>query len=473
MWNDQRKRTVLIVDDEPVNIAILAEALKNEYRILVATNGPDAIDRALTEPHPDLILLDVIMPSMDGYEVCRRLKNNPRVSSLPVIFVTMLNEAKEEARGFEVGASDYIIKPVNPALVRSRVRFHLENKELHRTFRVLIVDDAPLNIEIVANALSGEKYEIHSETGGLEALKRVRTVSFDLILLDVQMPDLDGFEVLRRLKENPATRDVAVIMLTGQADSESVVNGFELGAQDYLAKPFNEKELLVRVHTQLDLREKNERLKEEKEKSERLLLNILPEKTARDLKKNGRTAVELFENVTVLFSDFVDFTERSTKLTPRILINELNELFTAFDDIMEKNHCERIKTIGDAYLAVCGIPEANPDHARNMVQASLEILEYLERRNASRDPGSAWQIRIGMHTGSAIGGVVGTKKFIYDVFGDAVNTASRVENSCDPMRISVSDDVYQIVKDHFKFEPRPLLGIKGKGPMLLHYVSKA
>ncbi len=207
----------------------------------------------------------------------------------------------------------------------------------------------------------------------------------------------------------------------------------------------------------------------EKEKSDELLHNILPSKVASDLKERGRAEPEMFENVTVFFSDIVGFTERSSELEPQILISELNDIFTGFDNIIEKNFGERIKTIGDAYLAVCGLPESNPNHADNIVSAALEIVDYLKKRNENSN--HKWDIRIGVHSGQVVGGVVGVKKYIYDVFGDTINTASRMEVNSAPMRVNISQTTFELVKFRFNFEDRGDVETKGKGRIKMYFVK--
>jgi adenylate cyclase len=218
------------------------------------------------------------------------------------------------------------------------------------------------------------------------------------------------------------------------------------------------------------VKERTRQLEAEKEKTEELLLNTLPLKVVNELKENGRTEPESFENVTVYFSDIVGFTDASTKLEPAVLIGELNEIFTAFDDIMSSNKCERIKTIGDAYLAVCGMPDANPEHAKCMANAAIQIRDYLIGRNKSSK--IDWKIRIGIHTGNVVGGIVGLRKYIYDVFGDTINTTSRMESNSEPMRINVSETTYLLIKDKFQFVAREPMPIKGKGVMNMYFLEK-
>jgi adenylate cyclase len=218
-----------------------------------------------------------------------------------------------------------------------------------------------------------------------------------------------------------------------------------------------------------ELEQANKLITLEKEKADQLLLNILPARVANDLKETGKTEPESFENVTVYFSDIVGFTTTSSQLEPHFLIEELNAIFTAFDNIIEKNDCERIKTIGDAYLCVCGMPEENPHHAENIVKSATEILKYLKQRNLKTQ--IQWRIRIGIHTGKVVGGVVGVKKYIYDVFGDSINTASRMESNSEPMKINISETTYQLVKDKFKVIERGPLFVKGKGEMKMYFID--
>jgi class 3 adenylate cyclase len=219
------------------------------------------------------------------------------------------------------------------------------------------------------------------------------------------------------------------------------------------------------------LADANDIIRLEKDKSDRLLLNVLPARVAEQLKGSGTTTPELFENVTVLFSDLVGFTKLSAELPPARLIAELNDIFTQFDTIIEANGCERIKTIGDAYLAVCGMPTPDPDHACRMVRAAVEMVAWLQRRNASS--GIQWLVRVGIHSGPVVGAVVGVRKYIYDVFGDTVNTASRMESHSEPMRINVSAATRDSTRGRFAFAERAPVEVKGKGTMRMYFVEAA
>lgn len=233
----------------------------------------------------------------------------------------------------------------------------------------------------------------------------------------------------------------------------------------------------IKKQSIIALKEKNKVIEEqkrlvetEKEKTEALLLNILPFKVAEDLKFKGFTEPEEFREVSVFFSDFVGFTEISSGLPPKVLIDELNILYTAFDNIMQKHNCERIKTIGDAYMAVCGMPVPDPKHALQMVEAAREILDFIEKRKETAP--IKWQLRIGIHSGRVVGGIVGVKKFIYDIFGDTINVASRMESNGLPMRINVSETTYNLVKENYNFEKREPIEVKGKGLTDMYFLKK-
>jgi len=215
-----------------------------------------------------------------------------------------------------------------------------------------------------------------------------------------------------------------------------------------------------------------ERGKSEKErkKSDALLLNILPGEIATELKANGSTIARHYDNVTVLFTDFVNFTEAGERMSPQTLIDELHTCFKAFDDITTKYSVEKIKTIGDAYLAVAGLPSADALHAEHVVRAAIEINAFIEDRFAKLGS-STFEIRIGIHSGSVVAGIVGVKKFAYDIWGDTVNTAARMEQSSMAGRINISQTTYELVKDKIACEYRGEIEAKGKGVMKMYFIN--
>lgn len=207
----------------------------------------------------------------------------------------------------------------------------------------------------------------------------------------------------------------------------------------------------------------------EQEKSEKLLLNILPVRVAEELKEHGKTTPRRYESVSILFSDFVDFTRISARTTPDHIIAELNDCFMGFDAIMEEEGIEKIQTIGDGYLAVGGIPEEDPGHAIKCVRAAQRMIRFLEQRNQNSD--IQWNVRIGIHSGPITAGVVGTSKFAFSIFGDTVNTASRIETAGQQGRINVSADTYELIRDSFDCEYRGKISAKGKGELDMYFVT--
>ena len=215
---------------------------------------------------------------------------------------------------------------------------------------------------------------------------------------------------------------------------------------------------------------RNVELKKERDRSESLLLNILPAEVAEELKDKGTADAKLFDEVTVLFTDFKGFTTVSERLSPQQLVDELHACFSAFDNIMHKHGIEKIKTVGDAYLAVCGLPIADETHAENIVKAAIDIREFMLGRRKELGE-MTFEIRIGVHTGSVVAGIVGVKKFAYDIWGDTVNTAARMEQNSEAGKINISGATYDLVKDRFSCTYRGEIDAKNKGRLRMYFVN--
>ena len=229
-----------------------------------------------------------------------------------------------------------------------------------------------------------------------------------------------------------------------------------------------ETEAMLRSYSEL-IELKNQSIKQEQRRVERLLFNVLPEKSIMQLRRFGHTIPERFDEVSVLFLDFVGFTQLSQEMSTEELFSELNDLFTSFDQIITEHRCERIKTIGDAYLAVCGMPEKIEDHAGLIACAALKMRDYIISRN--QRTGRQWRCRVGIHTGEVTGGVVGKLKYIYDIFGDGVNTASRMESYSEPMKINISPATRALLGPAYQIRSRGAIEVKGKGEMEMFFLE--
>jgi len=334
---------------------------------------------------------------------------------------------------------------------------------------VLVVDDIEENLKVLSETLLEAGFHPLQARSGERALQVAAKARPDLILLDIKMPGIDGFETIAALRADPATADIPVIFISALNQIEDKVQGFRAGAVDYVSKPFQKEEVIARVGTHLRLRQAQRFVELEREKSERLLEALLPPSIALELKEKGSSEPRSFPAVSVLFSDLVDFTGVSARLSPRELIEELNEMSGAFDAIMRERGCERIKTIGDAYMAVSGMPEPNADHAFALVGAARAMIAWLDERNARAK--IVWSMRLGLHSGEVVAGIVGRHRFIYDVFGDTVNIASRMENASEAGRINVSDATRALIGNRLAFEDRGELPVKGAGAMRMWFVS--
>lgn len=221
------------------------------------------------------------------------------------------------------------------------------------------------------------------------------------------------------------------------------------------------------------LSDRNAALDKEKKKTDDLLLNILPAETAEELKRWGVSPARSYESVTVMFTDFHGFTQISEKLTPQRLVSELDLCFRAFDDITSRFQLEKIKTIGDAYMCVGGLPKASATHARDVVSAALEMQKYMAvlAGEKQKHAEAFFEMRVGVHTGPVVAGIVGVRKFAYDLWGDTVNTASRMESSGAVGRVNISGATWELVKNHFQCTHRGKVEAKHKGEIDMYFVE--
>jgi adenylate cyclase len=348
---------------------------------------------------------------------------------------------------------------------------------------LLIVDDQTANVLLLERLLSSAGYtSITSTQNPREVCELHRKNNYDLILLDLQMPNFNGFQVMEDLKEIEAEGYLPVLVITAQPDEK--LRALKAGAKDFISKPFDLAEVLVRVQNLLEVRLLHSETKKlyeqvvaEQKVSERLLHNVLPKAIAERLKGRPEVMADTFSDiiadtypdVTVLFADIVGFTKFSEGVSADVLITVLNDIFVRFDTIADHWGLEKIKTIGDSYMAAAGLPNPMPNHAERAANMALDMLEVMNHFNEQ----SAYQlnIRIGMSTGAAVAGVIGRRKFLYDLWGDVVNTASRMESHGVAGRIQITDSTRQQLGELFQLEKRGTIEVKGKGEMNTWFIN--
>jgi adenylate cyclase len=350
--------------------------------------------------------------------------------------------------------------------------------------QVLLVDDSRMMRAVLKKALGEIGFQnVVEAVDGADAVAKMQAASFDLVLLDMEMPVMTGLEVLAAMNLAPALKGLPVIVISGADQIDMAVQCIEAGAEDYLTKPPNLTLLRARVSTSLEkkrlrdlerlrllqLQAEKELVEREREKSERLLLNILPSAIAGRLKGGEKSIANGHEIVSVMFADLCGFTALSRKTTPADLVSMLNGIFTAFDHIVEQHGVEKIKTIGDCYMLVGGIPLHRDDHAAAVAECALEMLDALAALN--RESGTELQMRVGIHTGPVVAGVIGKIKFTYDLWGDTVNVASRMESSGQPGRVHLSEQTAELLQGRFLLEDRGFVECKGLGAVKTFFLN--
>ena len=349
--------------------------------------------------------------------------------------------------------------------------------------RVLLVDDQPMIGEAVRRLLADQADITFAFCkDAAKALSTAEEFQPTVILQDLVMPDIDGLDLVSQFRSHPSTEKIPVIMLSANEEAATKAQLLEAGANDYLIKLPHQIELIarIRVHSEAYKRllERDaafgalERslavLTREREKSERLLRNILPDTIAERLKNNVSTIAETYSSVSVLFADLCGFTTFSERVDASQLVDLLDDIFSAFDHLANAYGVEKIKTIGDAYMAVAGLPEARDDHAEAVAGMALGMLEAF--RGVMRNRGLSMEVRIGIHSGPVVAGVIGKHKFSYDLWGDTVNTASRMESHGEPSRVHVSQGTYTLLQDRYRFTDRGKMNVKGKGMQQTYFL---
>jgi adenylate cyclase len=329
---------------------------------------------------------------------------------------------------------------------------------------ILVVDDDENNRYALTQRLHREGYDdVAAATNGREALDKLTGRSFDLVLLDIMMPELDGYQTLERMKADPVLRHVPVIMISAVSELDSVVRCIELGADEYLPKPFNRVLLRARVGACLERKRLHdhevrqlEEIERQRRRADRLLHAILPAAAVMELETTDRVQPRRFDGVAVFFADIIGFTAYCDEHPPEDVVANLQLLVEAFEELAARHGMEKIKTVGDAVLATANLLLPHDDPVMASVRLGFELAQ------AARQNPAAWNIRAGIHLGPVVAGVVGRSKFSFDLWGDTVNVAARLAGIGGPA-LHVSDVAWTRVADRCRGAFLGPVPLKGKG----------
>lgn len=339
---------------------------------------------------------------------------------------------------------------------------------MERFINILIIDDNKKNLLGLKEIIAGSGNNIVSTKTPAEAIPILKSKEIGILLINIDSKTFEGFEVLNELREVSKNRTIYKIVITeSTASGAKMVRGLNYGAVDFITKPFNPNLIRAKIDVYKALYYKDQRIGQ-------LLSNIFPENVLEDLNTKGKFAPQRIDDGVVLFTDFIDFSMKSKKMNPLSLLNKLETYFTAFDEIMERYELEKIKTIGDAYMALGGVTETFPNAAIRACLAALEIKNYManEKIVAKALGNDFWEIRIGIHTGPLVAGIIGKTKIDFDVWGDTVNIAARAERESVANEITITKAIEQKVNDFFITEDRGMIDIHKRGGSMKMFFLK-
>jgi class 3 adenylate cyclase len=371
-------------------------------------------------------------------------------------------------------------------------------------YNVLYVDDEVNNLNSFRAALR-RHYNVFTAVSGEEGIEIISKNDIHVVVTDQRMPNMTGVQFLQHI---PGDQDNIRIILTGFSDVESIIDAINTGkVYRYITKPWDKEELKITIDNAVEtvmlrrnnkklineLQANNEHLEEKvksrtlevetqkeiiqaaKAQSDSLLLNILPDEIAEELKRFGRSYARKHNQVSVLFADIKGFTLVAETLSPEKLVTALDEVFRAFDNIVDKYDMEKIKTIGDAYMCACGLPRSDTDNAIKAIKTAIDMQQFIHGFGlACRIQNlPEFEIRIGIHTGPVIAGVVGSRKFAYDIWGDTVNIASLMEQHGEVGKINISANTYALIKDCYDCTERGKIEVKSKGGIDMFFVGES
>ena len=341
--------------------------------------------------------------------------------------------------------------------------------------KIIIAEDENIIAKDIQKTLERLGYEVlRTVRSGEAIIKNTEELKPDLVLMDIILDgEMNGIEAAEKIMN---VFHIPVIYLTALADNETLQRAKITEPFGYVLKPFDERSLhssiemaLYKHKINFQLKERTRELEEERNKSNILLHNIFPGQIVRELKENGWIKPREHKSASILFTDFQDFTSLSSKMGPQELVNELNDIFKNFDSIIEKHGLEKLKTMGDAYMVVSGLPLEHENHADILVTAAMEMHEYLRQRNIKSK--YTWVMRAGIHSGNVVAGVVGKRKYTYEVWGKTVSLANIMEKKGKPGRINITDTTYELIKNLYEVEYHGDINVTGNGLVKMYLVN--
>jgi len=493
----EEPNTILIVDDVPDNLQVLAQILEAEgYKVRKAVNGQVALRTATLSP-PALILLDITMSGMDGYTVCRHLKTDPKTQAIPVIFISALDTTQNKVKGLDLGGVDYITKPFQAAEVLARVKTQLEIYTLQQQLRTQTILLQEQNDQLQAEIQIRQQAESHLREAEAKYRSIFENANEGIFQITAQgqylaanpaLARIFGYDSSDELMSSitdigqiyvaPKRRLELIALLSyDQAitDVESEVyrkDRQKIWISESIRAVYNSKgEFVFYEGTLQDITERRKAeqlLHQERIRTERLLVNVLPQKIAQRLKANPTTIADGLDDASVLFADLVNFTAMSLVFPAQQVVGLLNQIFSAFDELVEQYDLEKIKTIGDAYMVAGGVPVPRGDHLEAIANLALDMQKVIQQ--FAQPSGQSFSLRIGINAGPIVAGVIGKKKLTYDLWGNTVNLASRMEATSLPGKIQVTATMYEKLKANFILEPRGSVYVQGIGYLETYFL---
>ena len=340
--------------------------------------------------------------------------------------------------------------------------------------KILIAEDENIIAKDISRTLEKLGYIVlGTARSGKDIIQKSEALNPDIVLMDIILDgEMNGIEAATKIM---TSLEIPVIYLTALADDETLHKAKITEPFGYIIKPFDERTLhssiemaLYKHKVNIQLKERNIELERERNRSNELLHNIFPDEIVKELKENGSIQPREFPMVTLLFTDFQGFTSIASEMPPQVLVNELNEMFRNFDAILDGHKLEKLKTMGDSYMVAGGLPEENDLHAIRIVSAALDMQKYLDGRN--KNSNYKWAMRAGAHSGNVVAGVVGLRKFTYDVWGNTVNLANLMERYSSPGRLTITEATYNLVKHKFNCEFKETVNVVGNGDLNTYFV---